>query len=252
MKFHFIASENPEAKEALKVLIKRYDQTKLELSDVIIAIGGDGMLLKALRNSIEKNKPVFGLNKGNVGFLMNELSFDNLENRIQTARKVKMHPLFMSAHKINGNIFTELAVNEVSILRQTHQAAHLKITVDKKERLNELVCDGILVSTPIGSTAYNLSARGPIIPLNANILALTPISSFRPRRWRGALLPQRVKIRIEVLNFDTRPVSATADNVEARDIKYIEISTDKTRKLTILHDSDHSLDERIMKEQFLT
>ena len=252
MKFHFIASENPEAKETLKVLIKRYDQTKLELSDVIIAIGGDGMLLKALRNSIEKNKPVFGLNKGNVGFLMNELSFDNLENRIQTARKVKMHPLFMSAHKINGNIFTELAVNEVSILRQTHQAAHLKITVDKKERLNELVCDGILVSTPIGSTAYNLSARGPIIPLNANILALTPISSFRPRRWRGALLPQRVKIRIEVLNFDTRPVSATADNVEARDIKYIEISTDKTRKLTILHDSDHSLDERIMKEQFLT
>ena len=252
MKFHFIASENPEAKEALKVLIKKYDQTKLELSDVIIAIGGDGMLLKALRNSIEKNKPVFGLNKGNVGFLMNELSFDNLENRIQTARKVKMHPLFMSAHKINGNIFTELAVNEVSILRQTHQAAHLKITVDKKERLNELVCDGILVSTPIGSTAYNLSARGPIIPLNANILALTPISSFRPRRWRGALLPQRVKIRIEVLNYDTRPVSATADNVEARDIKYIEISTDKTKKLTILHDSDHSLDERIMKEQFLT
>ena len=252
MKFHFIASENPEAKEALKVLIKRYNQTKLELSDVIIAIGGDGMLLKALRNSIEKNKPVFGLNKGNVGFLMNELSFDNLENRIQTARKVKMHPLFMSAHKINGNIFTELAVNEVSILRQTHQAAHLKITVDKKERLNELVCDGILVSTPIGCTAYNLSARGPIIPLNANILALTPISSFRPRRWRGALLPQRVKIRIEVLNFDTRPVSATADNVEARDIKYIEISTDKTKKLTILHDSDHSLDERIMKEQFLT
>ena len=252
MKFHFIASENPEAKEALKVLIKRYNQTKLELSDVIIAIGGDGMLLKALRNSIEKNKPVFGLNKGYVGFLMNELSFDNLENRIQTARKVKMHPLFMSAHKINGNIFTELAVNEVSILRQTHQAAHLKITVDKKERLNELVCDGILVSTPIGSTAYNLSARGPIIPLNANILALTPISSFRPRRWRGALLPQRVKIRIEVLNFDTRPVSATADNVEARDIKYIEISTDKTKKLTILHDSDHSLDERIMKEQFLT
>ena len=252
MKFHFIASENPEAKEALKVLIKRYDQAKLELSDVIIAIGGDGMLLKALRNSIEKNTPVFGLNKGNVGFLMNELSFDNLENRIQTARKVKMHPLFMSAHKINGNIFTELAVNEVSILRQTHQAAHLKITVDKKERLNELVCDGILVSTPIGSTAYNLSARGPIIPLNANILALTPISSFRPRRWRGALLPQRVKIRIEVLNYDTRPVSATADNVEARDIKYIEISTDKTKKLTILHDSDHSLDERIMKEQFLT
>ena len=252
MKFHFIASENPEAKEALKVLIKRYNQTKLELSDVIIAIGGDGMLLKALRNSIEKNKPVFGLNKGNVGFHMNELSFHNLENRIQTARKVKMHPLFMSAHKINGNIFTELAVNEVSILRQTHQTAHLKITVDKKERLNELVCDGILVSTPIGSTAYNLSARGPIIPLNANILALTPISSFRPRRWRGALLPQRVKIRIEVLNFDTRPVSATADNVEARDIKYIEISTDKTKKLTILHDSNHSLDERIMKEQFLT
>ena len=252
MKFHFIASENPEAKEALKGLIKRYDQAKLELSDVIIAIGGDGMLLKALRNSIEKNKPVFGLNKGNVGFLMNELSFDNLENRIQTARKVKMHPLFMSAHKMNGNIFTELAVNEVSILRQTHQAAHLKITVDKKERLNELVCDGILVSTPIGSTAYNLSARGPIIPLNANILALTPISSFRPRRWRGALLPQRVKIRIEVLNYDTRPVSATADNVEARDIKYIEVSTDKTKKLTILHDSDHSLDERIMKEQFLT
>ena len=158
----------------------------------------------------------------------------------------------MKARKLNGKNIEETAVNEVSLSRQTHQAAHLKVYIDAKERLNELVCDGILVSTPIGSTAYNLSAHGPIIPLNANILALTPISAFRPRRWKGALLTENVRINIDILDFKRRPVSATADNIEVRDIKNIEISADRTKTLTMLHDPGHSLDERIMKEQFLT
>ena len=252
MRFHFISSENPEAKQALKKFKERYKQSEIDVSDAIIAIGGDGMLLKALRNSLEANIPVFGLNRGNVGFLMNELSYEDLEKRVSVADKVITHPLKMKANNISGEIVTESAVNEVSLSRQTHQAAHLKISIDDKERLSELVCDGILVSTPIGSTAYNLSAHGPIIPLNANILALTPISAFRPRRWKGALLPENVKIRIEILDFKRRTVSATADNIEARNIKKIEIFADKTKTLTLLHDPGHSLDERIMKEQFLT
>ena len=252
MRFHFISSENPEAKQALKKFKERYKQSEIDDSDAIIAIGGDGMLLKALRNSLEANIPVFGLNKGNVGFLMNELSYEDLEKRVSIANKVITHPLKMKTNNIDNETVTESAVNEVSLSRQTHQAAHLKIIIDNKERLSELVCDGILVSTPIGSTAYNLSAHGPIIPLNANILALTPISAFRPRRWKGALLPENVKIRIEILDFKRRTVSATADNIEVRNIKKIEIFADKTKTLTLLHDPGHSLDERIMKEQFLT
>ena len=252
MRFHFISSENPEAKQALKKFKERYKQSEIDVSDAIIAIGGDGMLLKALRSSLEANIPVFGLNKGNVGFLMNELSYEDLEKRVSIANKVITHPLKMKTNNIDNETVTESAVNEVSLSRQTHQAAHLKIIIDDKERLSELVCDGILVSTPIGSTAYNLSAHGPIIPLNANILALTPISAFRPRRWKGALLPENVKIRIEILDFKRRTVSATADNIEARNIKEIEIIADKNKTLTLLHDPGHSLDERIMKEQFLT
>ncbi|MFL2815048.1 MAG: NAD kinase [Candidatus Puniceispirillales bacterium] len=252
MRFHFISSENPEAKQALKKFKERYKQSEIDDSDAIIAIGGDGMLLKALRNSLKANIPVFGLNKGNVGFLMNELSYEDLEKRVSIANKVITHPLKMKTNNIDNETVTESAVNEVSLSRQTHQAAHLKIIIDNKERLSELVCDGILVSTPIGSTAYNLSAHGPIIPLNANILALTPISAFRPRRWKGALLPENVKIRIEILDFKRRTVSATADNIEVRNIKKIEIFADKTKTLTLLHDPGHSLDERIMKEQFLT
>ena len=252
MRFHFISSENPEAKQALKKFKERYKQSEIDVSDAIIAIGGDGMLLKALRNSLEANIPVFGLNKGNVGFLMNELSYEDLEKRVSIANKVITHPLKMKTNNIDNETVTESAVNEVSLSRQTHQAAHLKIIIDNKERLSELVCDGILVSTPIGSTAYNLSAHGPIIPLNANILALTPISAFRPRRWKGALLPENVKIRIEILDFKRRTVSATADNIEARNIKEIEIIADKNKTLTLLHDPGHSLDERIMREQFLT
>ena len=252
MRFHFISSENPEAKQALKKFKERYKQSEIDVSDAIIAIGGDGMLLKALRNSLEANIPVFGLNKGNVGFLMNELLYEDLEKRVSIANKVITHPLKMKTNNIDNETVTESAVNEVSLSRQTHQAAHLKIIIDNKERLSELVCDGILVSTPIGSTAYNLSAHGPIIPLNANILALTPISAFRPRRWKGALLPENVKIRIEILDFKRRTVSATADNIEVRNIKKIEIFADKTKTLSLLHDPGHSLDERIMKEQFLT
>ena len=200
MRFHFISSENPEAKQALKKFKERYKQSEIDVSDAIIAIGGDGMLLKALRNSLEANIPVFGLNKGNVGFLMNELSYEDLEKRVSIANKVITHPLKMKTNNIDNETVTESAVNEVSLSRQTHQAAYLKIIIDNKERLSELVCDGILVSTPIGSTAYNLSVHGPILSLDSKKLSVSPISAFRPRRWKGKIVSDRSKILIKNLN----------------------------------------------------
>ena len=249
MRFHFISSENPEAKNTLNKFIKKYNQSNINHSDVLVAIGGDGMLLKALRNSIKTSIPVFGLNKGNVGFLMNELSLAKLEERVRSANKVIMHPLIMKAIDSNNKTISALAVNEVSLSRQTHQAAHLKITIDKKERLNELVCDGILVSTPIGSTAYNLSAHGPIIPLNANILALTPISAFRPRRWKGRIVSDKSIVKIKNLNSKKRPVSAVADNLEFRNAKTITIKTNKRIKFNLLYDTNRSLQKKIKIEQ---
>ena len=252
MRFHFTSSEHPEAIKAFNKYVKIYGQADLDCADTIIAIGGDGMLLKALRNSIKNGLPVFGINRGNIGFLMNENSFENLNERVLNSEVVEMSPLKMIVKNINNETLDALAINEVSLLRQTHQAAHLKIFIDKKERLKELVCDGIITSTPIGSTAYNLSAHGPILPLNANILALTPISSFRPRRWKGALLSEEANLKIEVMDYKRRPVSATADNFEVINIKHIKIGTDKSIKLKILHDPGFGLDEKIMKEQFQT
>ena len=250
--FHFISSSEPEAKKAYNDLVKKFSQTDLNKAHSIVAIGGDGMMLKALRQSIEIGIPVFGMNLGKIGFLMNDYSIIDLEKRVSEAEIVELHPLKMQAIKNNNQLVEALAINEVSLLRQTHQAAHLKIIIDKKIRLNELICDGIIAATPIGSTAYNLSAHGPIIPLSANILGLTPISAFRPRRWKGALLTENTSIQFDVINQELRPVSATADNIEVRDIKTIKIFSEKKISLKIMHDKGYGLEERIMSEQFQT
>ena len=250
MRFHFISSENPEAKKTLNKFIKKYNQSNINHSDVLVAIGGDGMLLKALRNSIKTNIPVFGLNKGNVGFLMNKLAVAKLEERVRNANKVIMHPLIMKAIDSKNNTISALAVNEVSLSRQTHQAAHLKITIDKRERLNELVCDGILVSTPIGSTAYNLSVHGPILSLNSKKIAITPISPFRPRRWKGKIVSSGSLISIKNLNTEKRPISVVADNVEVRSVKNVYIKINNKIKFKLLYDKSNSLSKKIKLEQF--
>lgn len=252
MKLHFTSSDHPEAMKAYEKLKSLYGHFLLNEADTIVAIGGDGMLLRALRNSIKTNLPVFGINRGNVGFLMNDIPLENLTQRIKDAEVVEVKPLVMKVLTSDDQIIEASAVNEVSLLRQTHQAAHLKIIIDGKVRLEELICDGLIACTPVGSTAYNLSAHGPIIPLDANIISLTPISAFRPRRWKGALLSENTNIKIDVLDFDRRGVSATGDNYEVRNVKKLEICADKNLSLKILHDPSYSLDERIMKEQFLT
>lgn len=247
--FHFISSSSHDAQEAYQSLVARYGQADLDKARVIVAIGGDGTLLNALRRSENNSKPIFGLNKGSVGFLMNNGSLENLEQRVTDAESVTIHPLDMHATDIHGKTFKSVAFNEVSLLRQVRQAAKISISVDGVVRMDELICDGIIVATPAGSTAYNLSAHGPILPLKSEILALTPISAFRPRRWRGALLPATATIRFDILDPQSRPVSATADEFEVRDVVSVEISQSTITK-TILFDKGHSLEERILKEQF--
>jgi NAD+ kinase len=247
--FHFLASHSPEAKETLASLSQTYGQTDLDKAKVIVAIGGDGTLLNALRKSEGRDIPIYGINKGSVGFLMNTAPLDNLEEKISQAESVKIYPLAMTATDINCKEFKSIAFNEVSLLRQVRQAAKISISIDNITRMDELICDGILVATPAGSTAYNLSAHGPILPLKSEILALTPISAFRPRRWRGALLPSSAHICFEILSPKERPVSATADEVEVRDVVAVEIVQSPLTK-TLLFDKGHSLEERILKEQF--
>lgn len=246
----FSASQRPEAQEALQRLVRRYGQCDEASADVIVALGGDGAMLDALRRRFDDHKPVYGMHRGTVGFLMNEYAEDDLPARLDRAERATLNPLRMQAVDIHEARHERLAINEVSLLRQTAQTARLRILVDGRERLPELACDGVLVATPAGSTAYNLSAHGPILPIGANLLALTPISPFRPRRWRGALLRHDAKVRIEVNEPGRRPVSATADNQEVRDIALVEISEDRARHLTLLFDPDHALDERILREQF--
>ncbi|MEL6661384.1 MAG: NAD kinase [Pseudomonadota bacterium] len=250
MRFHFSASKRPEALEALAVLTRKYGQTAAEDADVIVALGGDGAMLDALRARFEDHKPVYGMHRGTVGFLMNEYSPDDLEERIENAERARLNPLRMSCIDVDGETHIRLAINEVSLLRQTAQSARLAIRVDGKERMPELACDGVLVATPAGSTAYNLSVQGPILPIGAQLLALTPISPFRPRRWRGALLRHDAQVVIEVQSPDMRPVSAAADNQEVRDVARVEVSEDRSRHLTLLFDPGHALDERILREQF--
>ncbi len=246
----FVASNRPEAQEALSRLTKKYGQYDEDKADVIVALGGDGAMLEAMRRRFEDHKPVYGMNRGTVGFLMNEYEEDDLIARIDSAERATVTPLRMDVTDVHDQTHQSLAINEVSILRQTAQTAKLRIIVDGKERMAELSCDGVMVATPAGSTAYNLSAHGPILPIGANLLALTPVSAFRPRRWRGALLRHDAQVDIDVIAPRRRPVAASADNQEVRDVTRVSIRADRTQHLTMLFDPGHALDERILREQF--
>ena len=247
MKLHFTAT--PEASEALAAMRARHEDAGPDAADVIVALGGDGFMLQALHAFLNKGKPIYGMNLGSVGFLMNEYREDDLDQRLALAERAVVHPLRMVAHRKSGTV-EALAFNEVSLLRETRQAAKIRVMVDERARINELICDGILVATPAGSTAYNLSAHGPILPIDAALLALTPISAFRPRRWRGALLPHRARVRFEILESGKRPVSAVADDREVRDVSAVDIAEDRSIAMTMLYDAGHNLDERILSEQF--
>jgi NAD+ kinase len=251
VKLGFRAADTPEAQAGLATLKARYDHVPPNQADVIVALGGDGFMLETLHTCIERAVPIYGMNLGTVGFLLNSYREDGLLERLEEAVPVPLHPLRMRALCRNGKVEHGLGINEVSLFRQTRQAAYLRIEIDGVTRLDQLVCDGILVATAAGSTAYNLSAHGPILPVGANLLALTPISAFRPRRWRGALLPSRTQFRISVVDPDKRPVSAVADYTEIRDVVEVEIWEDRDITLTLLFDPEHNLEERILKEQFV-
>jgi NAD+ kinase len=245
-----VASPTPEAETARKALAKRYGDARPSQADVIVALGGDGHMLRTLHKFMRAGKPIYGMNRGTVGFLMNEFRMDGLRERIEAAHPAVIHPLAMRTINTRGRAAKHVAINEVSVFRQTYQIARLRILVDGKERLPELMADGLLLATPAGSTAYNLSVHGPIIPIGAPLLALTPISPFRPRRWRGALLPDKAEVKIEVVDPIRRPVAAVADHDEVRDIRSVTVGMDRDISITMLFDPDHSLDERILREQF--
>jgi len=246
----FIAGSAPEARGAYEQLQARYGNAEPKAADVIVALGGDGLMLQTLHKFMKSGKPIYGMHRGTVGFLMNEFSIEKLPERLAAAHITVIHPLVMRARDSAGRIHEHRAINEVSLFRQSAQAAHLRILIDGQERLAELVADGLLVATPAGSTAYNLSVQGPIIPINAPLLALTPISPFRPRRWRGALLPDKAKVTIEVQDADKRPVAAVADSDEVRSVLSVDVSMDHAVSINLLFDPGHSLDERILREQF--
>jgi NAD+ kinase len=246
----FLSSSASDAHAARSRLASRYGDCRPEDADVIVALGGDGFMLQTLHRTMGAPKPIYGMNHGTVGFLMNEYSDADLPARLEAARPSIIHPLLMRATDVKGGQTTARAINEVSMLRQTSQSAKLRITIDGKVQLDELIADGVLVATPAGSTAYNLSAGGQIVPLGAPLMALTPISAFRPRRWRGALLPDRAHLGFEVREAEKRPVAATADHFEIRRVTHVEVETDHETSLVLLHDPGHSLDERILREQF--
>ena len=246
----FLASLRPEAMEACERLTARYGDAGLDDADVIVALGGDGLMLETIHAVMATNKPIYGMNRGSVGFLLNEYSELALLERINAAERAVIHPLRMHALDVHGETHEALAFNEVSMLRTTRQTAKLRISVDDKVRLAELICDGALISTPAGSTAYNLSAHGPIIPIDAKILAVTPISAFRPRRWRGALLSHTARIRLDVLEGDKRPVSAVADFFEAPNVLRVDVAEDRNVSIAMLFDAGRSLEERVLAEQF--
>jgi NAD+ kinase len=246
----FLASPIPEAQEARKRLAARYGDVVPADAQVIVALGGDGFMLQTLHLLMKAGTPIYGMHRGTVGFLMNEFQVEGLRERLAAARVTVIHPLLMRARDREGNEVEFHAFNEVSLFRQSYQAAHLRILIDGAERLSELVADGVLLATPAGSTAYNLSAQGPIIPINASLMALTPISPFRPRRWRGALLPDSARVRVEVLEPEKRPVAAVADHDEVRSVDAVDIQMDHSISMQMLFDPDHSLDERILREQF--
>jgi NAD+ kinase len=247
-----LASPAEAAQAAEMMLRDQYDFVPLEGAEQIVALGGDGFLLQTLHDMLQRDRlcPVFGMNRGTVGFLMNEWRIDSLRERVNKARSITVAPLRMEAVSVGGEAVSHPAINEVSLLRETRQTAWIEVSINGRMVLPELVCDGVLVATPAGSTAYNLSAQGPILPLGSNLVALTPISPFRPRRWRGALIPDDLKIQFRVLDPVKRPVSAVADQHEVRDVATVEVSVDRGRALTLLFDPEHALDERITMEQF--
>ncbi|WP_027576799.1 NAD kinase [Bradyrhizobium sp. WSM1743] len=246
----FVASPGNEAQAAFGQLTRDYGNCDPKEADVVVALGGDGLMLQTLHQHMHSGKPIYGMHRGTVGFLMNEYSTQDLRARLEAAHESEINPLLMRATDVNDRVHLHHAINEVALFRQTYQAARLRILIDERERMSELIADGIMVATPAGSTAYNLSAQGPILPINAALLALTPISAFRPRRWRGALLPNTAYVVIEVLEGDKRPVAAVADHDEVRDVHRVEVLSDKTIAMRMLFDPGHSLEERILREQF--
>jgi NAD+ kinase len=252
LRLAFLHSAHPGAREAVEACQERYGSVPPEQADALVVLGGDGFMLHTLHEHINLNLPVFGMRLGDVGFLMNRYELDDLPERIANAREVELNPLHARLGKAHETVHEAVAINEVSLLRQTNQAAHLRILVNEQERVAKLVADGALVATAAGSTAYNLSAHGPILPLGTEAVVLTPISPFRPRRWQGAILPASAVVRFEVLNPERRPVSATADYDEFRDVHWVEVYQNHRRRHRLLFDPEHSLEDRILNEQFLT
>jgi len=250
LRIAFLASDAPVARTARTDLIARYGDTAPKDADIIVALGGDGFMLRTLHDTQALTVPVYGMNRGTIGFLMNDYAEDDLPERLAAAEQEVINPLAMRAMDRQGNLHEALAINEVSLLRAGPQAARLKITVDGRLRLAELVCDGALVATPAGSTAYNYSAHGPILPIGADVLALTAIAAFRPRRWRGALLPKTARVRFDVMEPDKRPVMAEADSMSIPDIDWVEIHSEPSVQHRILFDPGHGLEERLISEQF--
>lgn len=250
MKFAVLASSHPGSQEAAGELRERYGEVELDEAEVLVVLGGDGFMLHTLHEHVDRNLPVFGMRLGEVGFLMNRFAAENLIERIAAAREVVLNPLGMIASDREGNSRRAVAINEVALLRQTNQAAHIRILVNDRERVERLVADGVLLATAAGSTAYNLSAHGPILPLGTEAVVLTPISPFRPRRWQGAILPASARVRFEILQPERRPVSATADYDEVRDVVAVEVRQQQDITHRLLFDPEHSLEERILSEQF--
>lgn len=249
-KIAFVASEVPLAQKALAALSEAYGNVSLDAANVIVALGGDGFMLQTLHAIQHRGLPVYGMNRGTVGFLMNEFGGDDLPARLEAAEEEVINPLVMNALTTDGQMHEALAINEVSLLRAGPQAARLRISVDGKERMKELVCDGALVATPAGSTAYNYSAHGPILPIGSDVLALTAMSAFRPRRWRGALLPKHAVVRFDVIDSRKRPVMADADGASVRNVVSVEIRSEPSVRHRILFDPGHGLEERLLQEQF--
>ncbi len=250
MKIAFLASETNKSQDSLEAMVSRYGQHEVAQADVIVVLGGDGFMLQCLHQFMHQSTPVFGLRRGTVGFLMNDYSEEDLLARIKAAKTTVLHPLVMTATGEDGKVTESLAINEVSLLRQTKQSSHIEIKINGDSKIENLVGDGVLVATPAGSTAYNLSAHGPVIPLGSEILALTPISPFRPRRWRGAIIPAHAEVTFIINDWDKRPVSATADNTEVRHVKKVVVREAKDITIRALYDAKHNLEDRIINEQF--
>ena len=251
LKPYFHSADTKKAKIAMLSLIKKYKKYKLKDSNIIVVLGGDGTILSMINNEKFCKKKIYGMNRGTLGFLLNSYSENNLLERIKSSKTYKLNPVSMSVIDIKKNKYNALSLNEVSLLRQNRFAASFRVRIDNKIKISKLVCDGILVSTPAGSTAYNLSAHGPILPINSSLLALTPICPFRPRRWKGALVDENSKITLEILNPEDRPVSATAGQVEIRNVKSVEVAYDFKKSLNLLFDKNQTLEEKVFNEQFV-